>query len=436
MLKAFTKHITTNFSYIKGKRLLVAISGGVDSVVVTHLLNTLDYNISLGHCNFCLRDKESDADEEFVENLGKQLSRPVFTERFDTTAYSKKNKVSIQIAARELRYQWFAKIIAENNIDYIVTAHHADDNLETFLINFSRGTGLDGLMGIPEKNNDIIRPLLPFSREDIVNYANEQQITWREDKSNAEKKYLRNKIRHTVIPILKEINPNLLQGFSRTVAHLEESRAIVNEKVSEISPKILSKSREMLKISIAEMLKLTNPKAYLYEILKVYNFTEWDNVFDLLKAQSGKIIYSNTHVLLKDREYLLLKELNKINLDKRKILIPKGVNQIKEPINLYIEFTEKKQSESKNYVLVNKNLVTFPMILRKWEEGDFFYPMGMSGKKKVSKFFKDEKLSKFEKNDTWLLCNADNKIIWIVGMRQDRRFAITSETNKFFKISL
>lgn len=436
MKLSLQKHINTNFPFIEGKKLLIAISGGIDSVVLAHLLHELGYEILLAHCNFKLRGKESDLDEEFVGALGEKLKVRTFVKKFDTEQYAEKRKLSIQLAARELRYQWFSEVRKEHHLDYLVTGHHADDNLETFLINMSRGTGLEGLTGIPKQNKEIIRPLLPFSREEIVAYAKMNQIAWREDASNSETKYIRNKIRHQIIPVLKEINPNLLNSFSRTITHLEESSAIITQKVKEITLEILSNVGDEVRIDIEKMLKLATPKAYLYELLKPYNFTEWDNVFDLLIAQSGKQISSKSHVLLKDRDFLILKSRHKIAKRKQKIIIEKGITTVDEPISLHIEITDKKQSESKNYALVNKNLVTFPMILRKREDGDFFYPTGMFGKKKVSKFFKDEKLSQFQKEETWLLCNANNEIIWIVGMRQDRRFLPTSTTENFLKISI
>ena len=436
MLKDFKQHIFSNFPNLENKKIVVATSGGVDSVVLVHLLNQLGFDIELAHCNFQLRGLESELDSKLVEDLGNQLNCKYHIKKFDTASYSEEHKTSIQIAARELRYAWFAELADSINADYIATAHHADDNLETFLINLSRGTGLDGLTGIPKQNGNIIRPLLSFSKEQIIAYAELNHINWREDQSNSETKYVRNKIRHNIIPTLKELNPNVLSSFSKTIDHLSESRAIVDEKVSEVLTEIQSKDGDVIKINIEKMLKLTNKKAYLYEVLKNYNFTEWSNISDLLEGQTGKTIYSKSHVLLKDRGFLLLKEREQLSLDNHKFYIEKGIEEIEEPIKLAFKNTDKKETVTKNYVLVNKNLVTFPIILRKWEEGDFFYPIGMTGKKKVSKFFKDEKLSRFKKDQTWLLCNADNEIIWIVGMRQDRRYSIDSSTTDVLQISI
>ena len=216
MVQKFKEHININFPFLKDKKLLIAISGGVDSVILTHLFSELNFDISLAHCNFQLREKESDLDEEFVKLLSQKTSNQIFTIKFDTEKFASKNKFSIQIAARELRYNWFQKIIKKHSFDYVLTAHHADDNLETFLINLTRGSGLDGFTGIPRINGNIVRPLLAFSREEILAYAKTNTIDWREDASNATTKYIRNKIRHKVLPVLKEINPNLLETFAKT----------------------------------------------------------------------------------------------------------------------------------------------------------------------------------------------------------------------------
>lgn len=436
MLQALATHINTNFPFLKTKKLLITISGGVDSIVLTHLLYKLQLDISLAHCNFQLRGIESDIDEHFVRELANTLEIPFFTKKFDTKTYAHQQKESTQIAARNLRYAWFEELANQHQFDYILTAHHADDTIETFLINLTRGTGLEGLTGIPKQNGNIIRPLLPFSRQQIVSYAEKEKIQWREDTSNAETKYTRNKIRHLVIPVLKEINPSLLKNFESTLTHLEGSNSIIKDKIQELRFELTEVDGHLTKFNIERMLKLSNPKAYLYELLKDYNFTEWNNVFDLLFSQSGKSIRSKTHVLLRDRAFLILSPINYTKDKKTIYYIENDIGKIKFPIDLKIEDIDKKCQPSKNCILVNKNLVTFPMILRKWQEGDIFYPSGMHGKKKVSKFFKDEKLSIFEKQKAWLLCNNNNQIIWIVGMRQDRRFAVCPSTEHIIRISI
>ena len=272
MLAAFKKHIEHNFPFLQSEKIVVAVSGGIDSVVLTHLLYQLKFNIILAHCNFRLRGKESDFDEVFVENLANTLNVAVYTTSFDTQKYAQENKLSIQMAARNLRYSWFNKILDDNNLNYIVTAHHLDDNLETFLINFTRGTGLKGLVGIPKQNGRIVRPLLPFSREQIENFATTTAIAWREDKSNAEIKYVRNKIRHQIVPLLKELNPDLVSSFKNTNENLKESQQIIDDAIENIR-KILvipSKVEGLYKIDIKKLKAFNNPKIYLYELLKRY----------------------------------------------------------------------------------------------------------------------------------------------------------------------
>lgn len=435
MIQKISNHINSNLPFLKGKKLLVAISGGIDSVALTYLLSELDFNISLAHCNFNLREKESDLDEDFVKKLGNKLDIAVFTTQFNTEAFAKENKQSTQIAARSLRYSWFQKLEKKHSFDYVLTAHHADDNLETFLINLTRGSGLDGLTGIPEINGRIVRPLLRFSSKEILTFIKENKIDWREDKSNAQTKYIRNKIRHKVVPILKEINPSLLNTFAKTAEYLKESRHIIEDRIKKVSSEVLTIDKNMMAINIQKLEKLSNPKAYLYQLLKVYNFTEWNDVYNLLSAQSGKQVLSKTHTLLKDRKSLVLfKNIYSNNIET--IFIQENEPEITKPIHLKIEIVREKSRKNRETIFIDKEKCIFPLQLRKWQNGDFFYPSGMSGKKKLSKYFKDEKFSLLEKLNTWLLCNNNNDIIWIVGHREDSRFEMTAQTNSLFKISL
>ena len=436
MLQKLATHINTNFSFLKEKKLLIAISGGIDSVVLTHLLQQLNYNISLAHCNFQLRDEESNLDELFIKNLGTELNIPVFSIQFETTKYSKENKLSTQLAARKLRYDWFNQLIEEHNFDYVLTAHHADDNLETFLINLTRGTGLEGLTGIPTVNKNIVRPLLIFSRKEIESYAVNNKITWREDASNSETKYLRNKIRHQIVPILKELNPNFLKTHAKTTDFLKQSQQIVNHKIQQVANNLIIKEGDLIKINILKLLKLSNPEIYLYQLLKDYKFTEWKDVYHLIYAQSGKKVTTNSHTLLKDRDFLLLLPTIKIKSTENQ-LFTVNFNDLKivNPVNLVFKNTSKSTIIDTNCIFVDKFLLNYPLIIRRWKSGDYFYPTGMSGKKKVSKYFKDEKLSLFDKNNTWLLCSNDDKIIWIIGKRQDRRFLVSNKTTQILKIT-
>ncbi|WP_233900662.1 tRNA lysidine(34) synthetase TilS [Tenacibaculum piscium] len=440
MLQELAKHINTDFPFLKDKKLLIAISGGLDSVVLTHLLAQLKYDISLAHCNFQLRNEASNLDEVFVENLSEKLKIPVFSIQFDTLEYAKKQQLSTQLSARKLRYDWFEKLSENHAFDYVLTAHHADDNLETFLINLTRGTGLDGLTGIPAVNGNIVRPLLKFSRAEIQKYALENNIKWREDASNAETKYVRNKIRHQIIPVLKELNPSLLKTHQKTTDFLQQSQEIVTDKIQEITAEIITKEtkhgNDFIKINIAKLVKLSNPKIYLYQLLKNYKFTAWNDVYNLMYAQSGKKIITKTHTLLKNRNFLILSSTNKTeNTTNQNISINKNIRKITNPIQLVFENSSEKIISTENSIIVAENLLNYPLYIRTWKTGDYFYPKGMTGKKKVSKYFKDEKLSVFDKNNTWLLCTADNQIIWIIGKRQDRRFLSNEKTTKLVRIT-
>ncbi|MDG2194827.1 MAG: tRNA lysidine(34) synthetase TilS [Polaribacter sp.] len=435
MLQKFKQHIAANFPFLSEKKLLIAISGGVDSVVLTHILQQLDCSIALAHCNFNLRGNESDADEKFVKTIGEKLQVKTFIKQFDTEKFAKKKKQSTQIAARNLRYAWFQELTEKHTFNYVLTAHHADDNLETFLINLTRGTGLDGLTGIPAINGNIVRPLLSFSRDEIVRFATENAIDWREDKSNAATKYIRNKIRHQIVPVLKEINPNLLGSFQKTSEYLHESRQLIEDRIESIKKDIISTTdNQHIKINIQHLNALSNPKAYIYQVLKGYNFTEWNDVADLLSAQSGKQVFSRTHRLIKDRDFLLLTAIEQ-EAETSEYFISKNTKKITFPVQLTFEKAVKTSFKDLQTIFLDTTKITFPLILRKWERGDYFYPTGMQGKKKISNYFKDEKYSLINKENTWLLCSK-NDIVWIVGKRQDKRFLPSSTTTSILKIHM
>lgn len=436
MIPIFEQHFNTHLDILKDSKLLLAVSGGLDSVVLAHLCHKLKLNISLAHCNFNLRGDESDADEDFVLDLAEDLELEVFIESFDTEAYAKEHEgLSIQMAARELRYNWFFELAEQLHFDYILTAHHADDNLETFLINLTRGTGLDGLTGIPEVAGKLVRPLLLFSRETIAAFAVENQLKWREDSSNASTKYLRNKLRHDVIPILKQINPQVLHNFQTTISNLQDSQDIIYDAVINVQKKIVEVEEDQIKLNVGKLKKLSNPKAYLYELLSDFNFTAWHDVLHLLDAQSGKQVFSSTHRLLKDRDFLLLTEID-FDSQEIPILIKKEVQEVITAIGtLIFKKVDGISETSKHIIYVDADRLEFPLNIRKWQEGDWFCPLGMTGKKKLSKYFKDEKMSLIDKEKTLILSSADD-IVWIIGKRADDRFKITENTTNILKIEL
>lgn len=439
MLDHFKNHINTVLPFLKESRLLIAISGGIDSVVLAHLCHNLNLDVSLAHCNFKLRGMESDVDEQFVMDLGKQWHLEVFVQKFNTEVYAKSHKLSIQMAARELRYDWLSDLAERLGFDYILTAHHADDNLETFLINFTRGTGLNGLTGIPLRNGKFVRPLLSFSRNDIECFAKSQSVKWREDSSNSSRKYLRNKLRHEVVPVLKDINPQLLESFQKTIDNLTETSEVVADSIETFKKRaVKSSTKNETRYHISEFLNMSNPKAYLFEIFKDYGFSEWNDVLDLLNAQSGKQVFSNTHRLIKHRELLILTQLKSENQENLHDHISIFERDVKLKTNFGILFFDEADAifnASKNIMHIDKGRLKYPLELRRWRAGDVFYPMGMKGKKKVSKYLKDEKLSILAKENVWVI-TSDDSIVWVVGMRGDERYKVTDSTKEILKIEL
>ena len=433
MLENFKKHLNTHFQFLKDAKLLVACSGGVDSVVLVHLLHELQYNFAIAHCNFALRGRESDGDQVFVEQLAKNCNVSFFTERFDTKKYATNHKISTQMAARELRYHWFEQLLRSESLDYLLTAHHADDDLETFFINLSRGTGLRGLTGIPEINENVVRPLLQCSRRQIMQYAKQQHLFWREDSSNATTDYLRNKLRIEVLPQYKAVAQDTFQNFLNSQQHLKQSQSLIEDYMALVYNLVILEVPDGYQINIEKISELPNTTALLYELLHPFGFTAWNDVTNLLTAQAGKQVASQTHRLVKDRDSLLLTEIPVVEHSTYEI--SEGDMSLETPIHLQFERVSHFKITNTHTVYVDVDVLKFPLQLRKWEEGDYFYPFGMKGKKKVSKFFKDEKLSLVDKEKTWLLC-SDNQIVWIVGHRLDDRFKKTAATTNLLKISL
>jgi tRNA(Ile)-lysidine synthase len=435
MLQQFQNHLSQHFPFLKGKKLLLAVSGGLDSMVLLHLFQQLDYEIIVLHCNFQLRGLESFGDQQFIQEYASQHNIQLSFTQFDTEAFANDYKLSIQIAARELRYSWFYEQLEIQDGDYILTAHHADDNLETFLINLSRGTGLDGLTGIPAQNDSIIRPLLPFTRKEIEEYAAKQDVKWREDSSNASNKYLRNKIRHDLIPILKELNPNFMSSFEKTQGYLQESKELVDDAAVMVFQQVAKEKGDEIYFDLNQLLKLANYKSYLYQWLTEFGFTAWDDIYDLVINQSGKQVLAPEFRLIKDRDYLILSPL-KTESNQQEYLIESGTSKVNFPLNLLFSNVDAIGASSNSTIFVDREKLLFPLTLRHWKEGDVFQPFGMEGKsKKVSKLFKDEKLSLIEKENTWLLC-SENQVVWVVGIRQDERFKINSKTKNIVKIAI
>jgi len=433
MLQKFQSHIFQNFPFLSGKKLLLTTSGGLDSMVMVDLFCKLSFKIAIAHCNFQLRGVESFEDQNFVQNYAESNEIKLFLTQFDTEAFAKDYKLSTQVAARELRYNWFYELLETEKFDYVLTAHHADDNLETFLINLVRGTGLDGLTGIPAQNENVIRPLLIFSRQEIEQYAKENNIDWREDSSNASDKYLRNKIRHNLVPILKELNTDFLSSFHKTQVYLQESKTMVEDASIMVYQQVAKEIGEDIHFDLNKLQQLPNYNSYLYQWLREFGFLAWEDIYDLVESQSGKQVFSNEFRLLKNRDFLILSPIN-IEDEKEEYYIFKDQKEIDSPLNLSFSKVTDIGIGSNRAIFVDEDKLYFPLVLRRWKEGDTFQPFGMEGKsKKVSKIFKDEKLSLIDKEITWLLC-SDDTIVWIIGIRQDERFKIEKTTKNRVQI--
>lgn len=434
MLLKFKKNILENFPSITSQKILLAVSGGIDSMILADLFLKSNINFAVVHCNFKLRDASSDLDQKFVEEYCNQNNIPFFTTSFDTSAFSKDFKLSTQVAARKLRYNYFYEILEKENFDFIATAHHLDDSIETFFINLSRGTGIDGLTGIPIQNNKIIRPLLHLSRKEIENYAFENTLAWREDASNATDYYLRNKIRHHLTPILREINPSFSESFQQTLKNLKQTQSLVDDASRMVYKKVVTDELDYKKINITELKKLPNFSAYLYQWLQPLGFTAWNDIYKLVEAKTGKQIFSEKYQLLINRNFLIVAPKSKgIDFEFR---IDKGISEVNVPINMLFCKVAKIYNTTNKTIFVDYEKLQFPLTLRRWKTGDIFQPLGMNGRsKKVSKFFKDEKLSIIEKENAWLLCSG-YEIVWIIGLRADERFKISNITKTILQIDL
>ena len=435
MLEKFQNHIVQNFDFLIGKKVLLATSGGLDSMIMVDLFRKLSFDMAIAHCNFQLRGVESFEDQQFVQNYADANEIDLFITQFDTETFAKDFKLSIQVAARELRYSWFYELLETKKYDYILTAHHADDSLETFVINLLRGTGIEGLTGIPAQNGNIIRPLLIFSRQEIEQYAKENNIEWREDISNTSDKYLRNKIRHNLVPVLKELNPDFLSSFLKTQAYLHESKTMAEDASILVYQQVAAEKDEEIHFDLIKLKQLPNYKSYLYQWLNEFKFSAWDDIYDLVDGQAGKQVFSEGFRLLKDRDSLILCPIN-VDDEIEEYYIFKDQKEINNPLNLSFSKVANICLVSNTTIFVDEEKLWFPLVLRRWKHGDKFHPTGMEGKsKKVSKFFKDNKLSLIEKENSWILC-SENQIVWIVGFRQDERFKIENRTKKILKIQL
>ena len=440
MFELFTAFIKREKLFLPNEKILLAVSGGIDSMVMCQLFHQAGFNFDLAHCNYQLRGLESNEDEEFVETMALKYKVQLYSIRFDTAPFAETQDMSIQMAARELRYNWFEEICTSHHYNYIATAHHQDDSIETFFINLIRGTGITGLHGILPKQGNIIRPLLFANKTNIIDFAEKSQLKFREDSSNASDKYLRNKIRHHIIPTLKEVNPSIENTLMNTIERLKDAETIVKTQVEKLRKEMVKQEGDTDTISISELQKLNPLSTYLFELLKPYQFNSStsEEIKNALNGESGKVFYSKTHQVLKDRALLIISKKKtdestkqSLNQETKKKAI--GLELVKLESKILPANMEIPQSP--NLAALDYDKLTFPLTTRKWKEGDSFYPLGMKGKKKLSDFFIDNKLSLNQKENTWLLTSADN-IVWVIGMRIDNRFKVTDKTKKIYLVEL
>ena len=421
MIKLFQRIILNEFVELKTNRFLLAVSGGIDSMVLANLFYKLKFNFVIAHCNFNLRGDQNIKDELLVKKFANQKKIKLSIKKFNTLDYVKSKKTSIQIAARELRYHWFFELMETNKIKYLVTAHNLNDQFETILINMSRGTGFDGITGMNHKSNKIFRPLISITRSQIEKYAIDNKVDWREDSSNLSDKYLRNFIRNNILKKWMKYDNDLFINFRTTLKNLNLAKDVLKNNLINWKKKNFKKNENFTIISTNELSKLNPLNFYLFELFKDYGFKNTKDLVNIIKSNSGKKLLSDTHILLKDRNQLILQKKEKSHKNQ---FYWDGLTKDLSPLNLKIV---KSDSCDRNHIVLDNDKLKFPLEIRKWKNGDYFYPDGIEGKKKVSKYYKDSKLNLFQKEAQWLLC-SNNKIVWIVGLRGDKRFKFKSNS--------
>lgn len=420
--------------------VLLTVSGGVDSVVMTRLFSECGFRFGIAHCNFQLRGSESDKDEDFVRNLASDSGVPFFNRAFDTEKLAREQGISIQMAARDLRYKWFEETRQQNNYQYIATAHHLDDQAETILINLIRGTGIAGLHGILPKTGRLIRPLMFASREQIESYAGQHAILFRNDSSNDDVKYQRNRIRHQLLPVINEMNPDFPEKLQGTINRIREAEKAAFAQIEQWKRENLSILPDKITFSATMLLETGFPSLILYSVASPMGFTEsqLQNILECLSDTRIKKFFSTTHQFVINRKSIVISRRT-TNVSDNDIIINdfNDVLEISDPLPLKF----KKVVNSDDFRIsadpwrasLDLDRLAFPLIIRKWRKGDVFRPFGMKGRKKISDLFIDQKFSEEEKENCRLLCSGPD-ILWVMGIRIDHRFRITADTSRILDI--
>ena len=441
MLIEFRNFIQKEDLFMPKAKVLLAVSGGVDSVVMTDLFLKAGYSFGIAHCNFQLRGVESGLDQKFVKALAKKCNVPFYLNKFSTKDYADENGLSIQMAARNLRYDWFDNVLKTERYDYIATAHHLDDQIETFFINLLHGTGISGLHGILPKINSLIHPMMFAYRNDIEKYACENDLEYREDSSNKSLRYKRNRLRLQIIPQMQKLNPELSCTINKNIERFREIEYIYRRAIEREKEKVFFKRPNKTLISIPLLIKLKPLKTYLYEFLLPYDFSFpiVCDIADALGNISGKQFFSPSHRLIKDRDLLIITKRRNDVEEEGPVYISKTDDLIEYPVNIEIKRfhfdTNFKIPSSRMIACLDMDKLSFPLKLRKWKKGDYFFPLGMKTRKKISDFFIDNKFSIIDKENTWLLCSG-RRITWVVGYRIDDRFKVTQDTRNIIQLKV
>lgn len=437
MLAEFLRFVKSQQLFKQGEPLLVAVSGGKDSVCLAHLLSLAEFNFSIAHCNFKLRGKESDEDAYFVKQFAQELGVDFYQKDFDTANYADEKKISIQEAARELRYAWFRELKKQKGFSKILTAHHQDDSVETFFINLFRSSGISGLTGISAISEDIVRPLLFASRQDIDKHIQTFNLAYREDSSNANYVYLRNKIRHTIIPKIQDLDNRSYKGLLQSIEFLKNDYSLFQFLLHKETAAFVKKEVDKIIIDLPLLKQHAMAEALLFQIMKPFGFHK-NEIYKILNCvESGKQFYTSTHRALVNRNELIISKRTENDV-LTSTFIEEDETEIFYPLKLSFEKLEKKQvefSEDKNIVYLDADKLKWPLELRKWRAGDSFVPLGMKGRKKVSDFLIDEKVSLMDKENTFVLISA-NEIVWLIGHRISNHYKITEDTINILKLEL
>ena len=451
LLARFQQFIDEENLFKPKDKLLLAVSGGVDSVVLCKLCKEAGFDFGIAHCNFQLRGPDSDRDEKFVKDLAEKNNVCFYSIKFDTKKVSKEKKVSTQEAARELRYEWFEAVRQNKGFQFILTAHHADDNIETILMNFFRGTGIKGLRGMEPRRDRIVRPLLFAKREELEEFLKANRLEYVSDFTNIREDYSRNYFRIKVIPSIEKIYPGAIDNINKNIQRFRDIEKLYQQAIALHKKKLIETRGNEVHIPVLKLKKTEPQQTIIYEIIRDFGFTsrQVQEVIDLLDSDSGKYIQSASHRIIKNRNWLIIAP-NDPGVA-QSILIEEGQQNLQfAKGHLHIELVQNSLPEyvkegkfmppsagqnNDQYVILDAKEITFPMLLRSWRKGDYFYPLGMKKKKKLARFFIDQKLSKIEKEQAWVL-EMNKKIIWVIGMRIDDRFKITEKTKSVLKISL